>query len=188
MSWGSGIKRDSLDADFSRAVRERAEWSCERCHRYFPVGERAGLQCSHYFSRRNKSLRYHPLNGFSLCSACHRRLTENPDDHREWVADRLGPQKFIALRTLRIGVVPMSPPIKKFIAGKLKAIVAEQERLRAMGVDGRLDFGSPYPGFNDELPSIKRKPRKAKAKAPKRAWPKRPFPKQHRPLRRKVAA
>ena len=37
------LKRDPLDAVFSDLVRERADWTCECCGKYFPERKGSGI-------------------------------------------------------------------------------------------------------------------------------------------------
>lgn len=91
-----GIKRTKADALFSDLIRELAGWQCERCKKEFEKPN-MGLHCSHYHSRRNKSVRWDRENAASLCFACHRYFTENPHDHAEFFIRRLGQARYDAL-------------------------------------------------------------------------------------------
>lgn len=66
-----GIKRTPADIAFSKCVRERANWTCEKCGNYFPEGNRGGLDCSHHNGRGNWEIRFDPLNAEALCYGCH---------------------------------------------------------------------------------------------------------------------
>jgi hypothetical protein len=175
------IKRDTADALFSTLIRERAEWCCQRCGKFYPVGERGGLHASHVVGRRNRAVRFDPDNAFSLDYACHRYFTENPLAHIEWVKEQLGLERYDALRMRSLLPVKMSPALKAHIIGRLRSALAEMEKLRHYGVTGYLPFNTPYEG---EILPIVRRPKKAKKKAgQKKKIPSRPFPKAHRPLR-----
>ena len=65
------IKRTPADAAFSNCIRERANWTCERCGTYYPEGNRNGIECSHHHSRGNWSIRFDPMNAECLCTGCH---------------------------------------------------------------------------------------------------------------------
>jgi len=73
------IKITPADKYFSLCVRERADWTCQRCHRQYEY-KAQGLHCSHYFGRANHSVRFHELNAFAHCFGCHQKLGANPDD------------------------------------------------------------------------------------------------------------
>lgn len=74
------MKRDALDALFSKYIRLRAKSTCERCGKTYPSNSRA-LHCAHIFSRGKLSVRYDPRNALALCYGCHRHA----DQHKETV-------------------------------------------------------------------------------------------------------
>ena len=74
-----------LDIAFSLLIRKRGH--CERC------GTTKNLQCSHIYSRANRSVRWSEKNAFCLCAGCHAYWWhQNPMDATEWARSRLGPQ------------------------------------------------------------------------------------------------
>lgn len=79
----SGIKRTPADAAYSDCIRERANWSCQRCMKYYPEGRRAGLHCSHHYRRGNWGVRFHPLNAEALCYGCHSHYGGTEERMRE---------------------------------------------------------------------------------------------------------
>ena len=91
------IKRNTTDALFSDLVRDKADWKCERCHRHYVRKESlggSGLECSHYWGRKNKSVRWDFENAASLCNYCHRYFTENPAEHTLFFLKRLGQYRY----------------------------------------------------------------------------------------------
>jgi 5-methylcytosine-specific restriction endonuclease McrA len=77
----------------SMVVRARAGYACERC------GTVDGqLQCAHIVSRRYTATRCDPFNAWCLCAACHRRLTEHPDEHVQFAYATRGEAGYAALR------------------------------------------------------------------------------------------
>lgn len=163
-----GIRRTPSDALFSLLIRERASWRCERCDRYFPEGERQGIHCSHIFSRRNKSTRWHPLNAVAHCFACHLYLTENPIVFATWAEQHLGSDKYDELRTLASIPVRMTPDLTAHVLQNLKETWAWMRRMREEGVIGRIEFPDPMAGEVKAVPKRKRA-KKAKAKGPKKS-------------------
>jgi hypothetical protein len=85
------------DRQFSRLIRTRANWICTRCQRRFAL-DRSKLQCSHFHSRRLKSVRFDSENADALCWRCHHHLEEHLREHEEWKRQRLGEERFEALR------------------------------------------------------------------------------------------
>lgn len=64
------IKRTPADIAFSMCIRERSDWTCERCGtKYHPKAR--GLECSHYHTRGKWGVRFHSLNAEALCTGCH---------------------------------------------------------------------------------------------------------------------
>lgn len=78
------------DEWFSKCVRERAGWVCERCAGQYQRGAAKGLHCSHWISRGKKPTRWHPRNAFAHCFACHVYLTMNDgtDRFRSWILSK----------------------------------------------------------------------------------------------------
>lgn len=74
---------------FSRLVRSRADWACVRCGKRFRWGDSA-LHCSHFHSRRLKSVRFDPDNVEAMCARCHHFLDTHPRIHQEWKQRQLG--------------------------------------------------------------------------------------------------
>lgn len=89
------IHIDKRDTVFSKVIRLRARWNCERCGRYFPFGH--GLQCSHFYGRRHRATRWDPDNAAAHCFGCHKRLGENPMEFAAWIRGYLGDVRYEAL-------------------------------------------------------------------------------------------
>ena len=100
------IGRSKADALFSEYIRRKSGGHCEYCRRFFGW---KSLQCSHYFGRRHRSVRFYESNVSAICFGCHQKLGENPLSHTEWFQKRLGPKEFEMLRIkAKCGV-----PVKK---------------------------------------------------------------------------
>lgn len=93
MFGGFKLKRNATDAVFSDYVRERAGWKCERCKK-----EPKHLECSHFYSRANKSTRWDEDNAACLCFKCHQYFTQYPAEHVEWFYKKLGDRKYEELK------------------------------------------------------------------------------------------
>lgn len=87
---------DKRDTVFSKIIRLRAKWNCERCGKYFQFGH--GLQASHFFSRRHKSTRWDFDNCAAHCFACHQHLGGNPIDFTNWIRKYLGDGRYEILQ------------------------------------------------------------------------------------------
>jgi uncharacterized Fe-S center protein len=87
----------SLDREFSRLVRIRAEWTCANCGRCFEDCPEE-LHCSHFHHRMHKSVRFDYDNCDALCWECHQYFDLHPAEHSNWKLAQLGPARFEALR------------------------------------------------------------------------------------------
>lgn len=83
------IKRDPADVWFSRYIRYRDGWQCQRCKTRYAVGSQ-GLHCSHFWGRARENTRFDPVNCDAMCHGCHAFLTANPELHRAWKLQQLG--------------------------------------------------------------------------------------------------
>ena len=121
------IHVDPLDLLFSRYVRLRAirrVGGCERCLKPKDINE---LQCSHFFGRGRRSVRYDPSNACGFCFGCHQFFGANPLEHVRWFRNHLEEQEFAFLegRMRQIGKVDreairlyLQEEIKKFEKGE----------------------------------------------------------------------
>ena len=109
--FGLKIKHSIEDKLFSEYIRKKSKGCCAYCQK--PVGYKR-LQASHYFGRRNKSLRWDERNVSALCFTCHMVImTENPFHHTKWMKKKLGTAGFGRL-------VRASNRIKKWTKQDLK--------------------------------------------------------------------
>src|SRR3990167_6088440 len=87
------IKIDQADKAFSLYVRERDEWTCQRCRTRFAPGS-AGIHNSHYFGRGRESTRFDPDNCDALCFGCHRFWeTQDREGYRRFKIEQLGERR-----------------------------------------------------------------------------------------------
>lgn len=91
------IRISALDAKFSKFIRERDGWTCQRCFKKYEPPTNA-LHCSHFWGRANKSVRFDPENCVALCHGDHVYFTANPKEHCDWFLKRLGQKRFDALQ------------------------------------------------------------------------------------------
>lgn len=87
------IKITPADKWFSKCIRVRAGWTCQRCGTNHAHNTRA-LDCSHFIGRGNWSVRFDPDNAIALCTACHFRLGGNPVEHKAFIRDLLGETRY----------------------------------------------------------------------------------------------
>ena len=91
-----GIKRSGSDILFSRSIRERDGWTCQRCGSVYEPPTSA-LHCAHMFSRRTKATRWDKDNACALCFGCHQYLDSHPNEKLAFFRERLGDEAFDAL-------------------------------------------------------------------------------------------
>ena len=133
------LKITPADHWFSLCVRERAEWKCERCGKQF-VPPTMGLHCSHFKSRGHWAVRFHPLNGFSLCYGCHSYFGQNPEKHKKWVKERIGPKDTRMLERL---ADTSGKEAKRALKEETRHYKTQYEAMlivRSKGAVGRLEF------------------------------------------------
>ncbi len=93
------IKIRPNDTIFSNYIRERDNWTCQRCGKQYDkssTSDRQGLHCSHYWGRGHEGTRFDPDNCIALCYGCHRLWGHGDlrDDYKAYMETRLGKQGF----------------------------------------------------------------------------------------------
>lgn len=117
------IKRTYHDDLFSRFIRHRDGLVCQYCLKAFPFEK---LDCSHLFSRGDKSTRWEEDNAVSGCRPCHDYFGVHKREHREFFIKRLGRDRVEELHRLS------KQPAKYQDQPEMRARL--RERLRKMGV------------------------------------------------------
>jgi hypothetical protein len=139
------VKTTPADKYFSRCVRERAEWTCERCGKEYPPPA-MGLDCAHYETRDNWAVRFDPINAFSLCRGCHgyfdrERRFEFEDLYlkvfNQTILDALIEK---SRQNATLGKEYKRTGGKGEVAKHFKAESERMQELRSRGVRGRIDF------------------------------------------------
>ena len=136
------IKIQKVDSIFSKCTRERTNWCCEVCNTYYPESRRQGIHCSHFFSRRHYSVRWHPLNVAAHCYSCHTNLGGNPIEFTEWIRNHLG-DRYDELLELKNSPVRFRDRDRKEMYHHFKSELARMQDLRINGESGRIEF-SPW--------------------------------------------
>lgn len=86
-----------LDARFSRFIRTRDKWTCQRCHKKYTPPTNA-LHCAHMFSRRHYGVRFDESNACALCYGCHSYIDSHPEEKIEFFKSKLGEELYEYLR------------------------------------------------------------------------------------------
>jgi len=134
------MKRTSLDALISDLVRERADWTCERCSRQFPERRGRDIHCSHFYGRKYHSTRYDPDNVFCLCASCHSQLQDAPAEHAAWVRSQLGDIRYDELRGRWRRVCRRRSPEIAEMRSHYRRELEAMKAARANGARGRIEF------------------------------------------------
>lgn len=121
------IKITAADKWFSLCIRLRANWCCERCGTSYG-GPSQALHCSHLHGRGKYATRFDPRNARSICYGCHQYLGAQPEMHRQWFREHLGPYDYDAL-TERAQDQVIARQVKR----EIKAVSAHyREQFRVM--------------------------------------------------------
>lgn len=92
----SGIKRTAADVRFSKMIRERDNYTCQRCGAGHLPNSR-GLHSAHCFGRGTGPTRLDPDNALALCYGCHQYLDSHGPEKHEFFRKALGDERFTAL-------------------------------------------------------------------------------------------
>lgn len=134
------MKRSPADSAFSKCVRERNDWHCEYCKRDFSNNTHI-LDCSHFYGRRARTVRWDGDNAFSHCRGCHNKLGENPGEFHTWAVNTRGDGWFEILtdkwRNLKRKITKQE---EKEIAKHYREELKKMEQKRKDGVKGWLEF------------------------------------------------
>ena len=133
-----GIKRTPADIAFSKCIRERSDWTCERCGTRYPDNAR-GLECSHGHTRGKWGVRFHPLNAEALCTGCHfleGGLARLEKVWTDWERERV----LELANDLSWGKLVRATKGKGDIAKHYRDQYDEMRQLRECGATGRIEF------------------------------------------------
>lgn len=137
------IKRNIADKWFSDCIRERANWTCEICHTYYPEDRRQGLHCSHFYGRGNWSIRFCVDNAFAHCFSCHNRFGNDPDfNTNDYYISIFGDgmREIIRQKKHDTGLGKIARKSVKQIAKHYKIENERMKILRAPGDMSRIEF------------------------------------------------
>ena len=142
-----GIKRDAADNWFSKCVRERANYTCEVCHKQYDRSS-TGLHASHFWGRSSKSTRWAGSNAFSHCYSCHQKLSANPHDFTHWVKMTLGETRYEMLLDQKNDINLGKQLVKDNKAGLIAKHYRKEHKIliqkRIDGQFGYIEFSDYY--------------------------------------------
>ncbi len=135
----AAIKRTPADDAFSKCVRERADYTCERCGAKH-TRDSSGLHCSHHFRRGNWGIRFDPMNAEALCYGCHSFTGGTEERMREVMTEA----QFEILRDKKndigLGRIVRKTKGKGEIAKHYREELKKLQERRANGEVGYLEF------------------------------------------------
>ncbi len=134
-----GIKTTPADQAFSKCVRERAGWKCQKCGAQHDESS-TGLHASHHHGRGNWSIRFNPLNAEALCYGCHSHYG-GTEKRRNEVLTKVEQDLLYELMEDRdLGREYRRTKGKGDIAKHYREEFKRMKALRAEGVTGRIEF------------------------------------------------
>ena len=139
------MKLKPADISFSQCVRAAYDYVCQRCQVQKPPQSRrggSGMELSHRYGRRHRTIRWAKDNGDCLCTGCHRYFTENPLDYAAWILERDGQGAIDLLREKRDSMVKVSKIEEKAIARHYRLQLKNIEEKRLNGETGVIPFES----------------------------------------------
>jgi len=90
------IKLDQADKYFSLWIRNRDNWTCQRCGKQYKPPTSA-LHCSHFVGRGKENTRFDPDNASAHCYGCHQYFTSHPAEHYAWKLGKIGEKEMSKL-------------------------------------------------------------------------------------------
>ena len=139
------MKLSPADIAFSQCVRAAYDYVCQKCGiQKPPVSRRggSGMELSHRYGRRHRTIRWCKDNGDCLCTRCHRHFEENPLDYAAWILERDGQGLIDLLREKRDSMVKVSKIEEKAIARHYRLQLKNIEEKRLAGETGVIQFES----------------------------------------------
>jgi len=135
------MKRNPLDVDFSKLVRLRSNYTCEHCGKRNVSAQ--GLDCSHLWGRKRRSVRWHPSNAAAHCMGCHAYLGANPILFAAWIKKHLGDQHE-RIRDQAQAITHWKKADLAEIRAQLKSELKRVQKMRDEGHEGRIEFSVPF--------------------------------------------
>jgi len=138
------ITRGPTDAIFSKVIREANDWYCAKCDKRYLGDHKRFLHCSHFYSRRNRVIRWHPMNVAAHCVGCHKKLSENPIEFTAWIRRYIGEDNLYSLIHLRNMVYKITKAEEKLILAHYQTEYKRLLKMRDEGVTGPIVVNSYF--------------------------------------------
>ena len=124
------IKAVTITGIWSKLVRELDDYTCQVCHKSFRH-DPGFLDASHHIPRAHGATKWELDNGSSKCRKCHGEMDRQPLEHIEWIKNRLGEERYEALRMKGTQPMKMTDKDRRELAASLRKQLKEaQERNR----------------------------------------------------------
>ena len=139
------MKLSPADIAFSQCVRAAADYTCQMCGiQKPPVSRRggSGMECSHRYSRRHRTIRWSKINADCLCTGCHRKFGESPIDAMKWLLEYAGEGQIELLIEKRNQKYKVPKSEEKEIARHYRLQLRNIEEKRAAGEQGFIEYES----------------------------------------------
>ena len=133
------IKRTPADDYFSKCVRARTDYVCERCGKQYYKSS-TGLHCSHNYSRRHRTIRWCKENALALCFGCHQWYEVNPPESGRWLENKLGKGTIQLLEENKNAKIKVPKFEEKEIAKHYREELKKIQEKRNQGEQGYIDF------------------------------------------------
>ena len=92
------IKEKKLDEIFSLFIRNKYNWTCERCGLRVKPPTNV-IQCSHFYSRSIRPTRFEEDNADCFCQKCHMQWENRKNaEYYDWKLKKLTLPRFEALK------------------------------------------------------------------------------------------
>ena len=138
-----GIKITPADSAFSKCVRLRVNYVCERCGAHHDKSS-TGLHCSHHHRRGHWGVRLDPDNAESLCYGCH-SLMGGTQERLNAVMTEARQELLIERKNdIGLGKLYRKTNGKGDIAKHYRLELVRIQKLRDEGEMGRIDFEGFY--------------------------------------------
>ena len=89
------IKLRTSDRLWTRYMRIKQKYTCQKCGRVYAPDNCRNLGVSHYHGRNHENVRFDEENTPVMCNiVCHQYLDQHKGEYKEWMIERLGQERF----------------------------------------------------------------------------------------------
>ena len=139
------LKLKPADIAFSQCHRAAHNYTCERCGIHKPPQSRrggSGMELSHRYGRRSRTVRWCKENADCLCTGCHRYFEEHPIEYTAWALQKDGEGVIEILREKWRSGLKVPKTEEKEIAAHYRQQLKIIDEKRLEGVLHYIDYTS----------------------------------------------